>query len=65
MDDTTERFDLCWATGVLYHQVDPLALLRSIARVSDRVFVWTHFYDEMIATQTDRYPHFDASRDVD
>ena len=64
MDDTTERFDLCWATGVLYHQVDPLALLRSIARVSDRMFVWTHFYDEMIATDADRYPHFDASRDV-
>ena len=32
--------------------------------MSDRVFVWTHFFDETIAAQGDRYPHFDASRDV-
>lgn len=65
MDETPERFDLCWATGVLYHQVDPLALLRAVAKISDRVFVWTHFFDEVIETQADRYPHFDASRNVD
>ena len=65
METTTDRFDLCWATGVLYHQVEPLMLLRSIARVCSRVFIWTHFYDEKIAADADGYPHFDPSLNVE
>ena len=44
--DCTERFDLVFACGVLYHMEDPLALIRGIARVTDRCLVWTHYFDE-------------------
>jgi SAM-dependent methyltransferase len=39
------RFDLVFCSGVLYHMADPLALIRAIANVTDRCFVWTHYYD--------------------
>jgi len=42
---TDERFDLVFCSGVLYHMQDPLALVRDMARVSDRCFIWTHYYD--------------------
>ena len=37
------RFDLVWATGVLYHMSDPFELLRLIAASTDRVHIWTHY----------------------
>lgn len=42
---TNERFDLIFCSGVLYHMQHPLDLIRDIARVSDRCFVWTHYYE--------------------
>jgi len=42
----TQRFDMVFACGVLYHMEDPLALIRGIARTTDRCFVWTHYFDE-------------------
>lgn len=41
------RFDLVWATGVLYHMSDPLELLRLIAACTDRVHIWTHYVPDM------------------
>ena len=43
---TTERYDLVFASGVLYHMQDPVALLKDVSRVSNAVFIWTHYYDE-------------------
>ena len=40
-----DRFDLVFACGVLYHMRDPINLIRLIAGVTDRCFVWTHYYD--------------------
>ena len=40
------RFDLCLASGVLYHLRNPVELLELIARRTDRVIVWTHFFDD-------------------
>ena len=65
MDNTAQQFDLCWASGVLYHQADPLMLLRSISHVTNRVFIWTHFFDDQIDANRDRYPHFDPSCHVE
>lgn len=39
------HYDIVLACGVLYHMVDPLLTLRLIAEVSDRLFLWTHYYD--------------------
>jgi len=42
------RADICIASGVLYHSVDPVMLLSSLARLTDKLFLWTHYYDESI-----------------
>lgn len=38
------RFGMVVASGVLYHMADPLELLKLIAKVTDKVFIWTHYY---------------------
>jgi hypothetical protein len=38
-------WDLCVASGVLYHMADPLELLELLGRKARRVFLWTHHYD--------------------
>lgn len=40
-----EKFDLCFASGVLYHMINPVELLALLSKVSDRVFIWTHYYE--------------------
>jgi SAM-dependent methyltransferase len=45
LETSTEHFDLLLASGVLYHSPDPIGLLESIARVSDRVGIWTQYYE--------------------
>ena len=40
-----KHYDLTVASGVLYHMVDPAAFLADIARSSDRVFIWTQYFD--------------------
>ncbi len=47
------RVDLIVASGVLYHQQNPLGLLEKISRSSDQLFLWTHIYD-------DRYELWDS-----
>jgi hypothetical protein len=42
---TEEAFDLCLASGVLYHMRDPTEMLRLASAVSDRLYLWTHYYD--------------------
>jgi len=47
-DGAPHRFDLCVASGVLYHMREPVALLSQIAAQCDRLFLWTHYYDDKI-----------------
>lgn len=42
---TTEPVGLCVASGVLYHQLDPIRTLQLIATKAERLFLWTHYYD--------------------
>ena len=42
---TNKEFDLVFCCGVLYHMSDPIGLIESISRVTDRCFIWTHYYD--------------------
>ncbi len=40
------KFDMIWASGVLYHMAEPLKLLRLLADRTDRLHIWTHFYPD-------------------
>ena len=40
------RVDVVMASGVLYHMIDPLALIRAMTHVADCICVWTHYFDE-------------------
>lgn len=40
------RFDAVWASGILYHQTEPLRLLSLITRLTGTIFIHTHYYDE-------------------
>jgi hypothetical protein len=44
----TSRFDLCVASGVLYHLRNPIEVLELVSRRTDRVIMWTHYYDEAL-----------------
>lgn len=39
------RWDMVVSSGVLYHMSDPVSLLRRIADVTDRMFLWTHYFE--------------------
>jgi hypothetical protein len=48
------RYDMVFASGVLYHMADPLDLIALIAASTDRCFVWTQHY--AAARCSDRVP---------
>lgn len=57
-------WDLVWACGILYHQVDPVELLDlAMKRARRWVFVWTHYYDPSILASP-HAPEFDRSKDT-
>ena len=45
---TTERYDFILASGVLYHMAEPITLLENISRATDRIGMWTHYFDENV-----------------
>jgi hypothetical protein len=42
---TDDHFDVCFASGVLYHLLDPVEFIDLISRRADRLFLWTHYFD--------------------
>lgn len=58
---STDRFDLCLASGVLYHMANPLELVHLLARVTDRAYLWTHYFDRDRVMATVSAPHFSGS----
>jgi hypothetical protein len=40
------RYDLVVASGVLYHSTDPLGLLTKLASTSNRLAIWTHYFEQ-------------------
>ena len=45
MSATKQRFDILIASGVLYHLPHPDEALKLMSKVSDRIFIQTHYYD--------------------
>jgi len=46
--ETDETFDVCIASGVLYHMQNPAELIDMIAQRSSKVMMWTHYYDQAL-----------------
>jgi len=51
-----EKFDLCFACGVLYHMTDPVELIEMICNSCDRVVVATIYVNDNLI-------HYDKSKD--
>ncbi|HZE67769.1 MAG TPA: DUF1698 domain-containing protein [Sporichthyaceae bacterium] len=57
-----DHFDVCIASGVLYHMRDPLETLALTAGVAQKLFLWTHYYDaEVLAARSDTARRFGAA----
>lgn len=53
--ENCRTYDAIVCSGVLYHMTDPLRLLGLVTGRSDRLMIWTHYYDpDVIATRDDR-----------
>lgn len=48
MQNCQSIFDLCVASGILYHSTHPGIFIEACCQVSNRVFVWTHYFDEQL-----------------
>jgi hypothetical protein len=46
LKETPAEYDVVMCSGVLYHQEDPISLIKAISRVTSKCFVWTHYFDE-------------------
>lgn len=45
LENTSDHFDIIFASGVLYHMSEPLKLLSLIKQHTNQCYVWTHYYD--------------------
>ena len=64
--ENSVRYDMLIASGVLYHMPDPLQLIEQMSRTSDRLFIWTHYYDaSVINARADLRPKFGKLQDVE
>lgn len=45
-DFGANKYDLIVASGVLYHMVDPVGLIKKLSEGTRRIFLWTHYFDE-------------------
>jgi hypothetical protein len=46
LEKNKSRYDMVFASGVLYHMEEPIRLIKLISRVTERLFIWTHYYDQ-------------------
>jgi hypothetical protein len=62
---THDRFDVCVASGVLYHMRNPVETLALTTNVADKLFLWTHYYDEDIISNSKvlspRFPSYETA----
>ena len=61
---TREHWDLCVASGVLYHMREPVQLLAQIAAHTDKLFLWTHYYEPSIIAANPNLKHRFGARIV-
>ena len=45
LESNSEKFDICLASGVLYHSTNPSLLLDQICTHCNTLILWTHYFD--------------------
>lgn len=48
--DEGTAYDLAIACGVLYHMKNPVQLIELLSKRAEKLFVWTHYYDEELVS---------------
>jgi hypothetical protein len=56
LKQTQETYDVCIASGVLYHMQNPAELIYLISKVSQKVMIWTHYYDQEVIQKNSNLP---------
>ena len=51
LENDPPPYDIIWASGVLYHQSEPLKLIGLIAPLTDTIFLHTHYYVDSLVKQ--------------
>ncbi len=64
LESNTEHFDVVWASGILYHQTDPVGLLERIAPRTDRIFLHSHCIDPGRSVRSPADERLDPKGDV-
>ncbi len=49
---TFGHFDAVFCSGLLYHLPEPWKLIAQLARIAPRLFIWTHYSDDLMANET-------------
>jgi hypothetical protein len=59
LETADDRFDIIFASGVLYHMSEPLKLLSLIKQHTDKCYIWSHYYDQHLleAALGDQFHH--------
>lgn len=61
-----QPFEICVASGILYHMRNPAQLIALLAKTCNQLFVWTHYYDsEVITNNSDLQPRFSQDEHLD
>ncbi len=60
---SSQQFDICIASGVLYHMTDPANLIKMIASRCRRLLLWTHYYEAaVVQSRPDLQPLFSKAQ---
>lgn len=54
---TKKSFGAVLACGVLYHLSDPLVTLSNIARITNEIYIWSHFFNDAAMPANDPRRH--------
>ncbi len=46
LENGDSKYDMVFASGVLYHMEEPVRLLELISKATNRLLIWTHYYDQ-------------------
>jgi hypothetical protein len=61
LKNSQKNYDVVWASGILYHSERPIDLLSQIARHTNRLFIWTHYFDKSVLSNFNK-AYFDSAK---